>query len=416
MLRSEKIFVCILLLITILSCKDDLVTPPIEEEKIQVKILSPKNNSKFAKSELIFFESLALSETGDTLMYDSLAWESNIDGRIGRYNTFQFLSPGNHKITCNVYKNDLSGSNDIFISISDDIIIDTMLINDKWEIYQLAEDYPTCIRTDKTGRVAVSYWQSGLYVNNKGKWEHFTKLDGLINSGLQAIGFDNNNEMYIGYYNVPGISKFNNPGWTELVMDDIYNDVHTIAFDKENTLWAAAHYGEILKYVNSNFISISNQPVLFGHPSELFFDEYNNLWGSSEHGGAFMFDGQDWTLFDIDGEFTKGNHIAIDKNNYKLVNNSNGLYYFNDTDTLHFNSENSPFRKNSITSMSSDKVSGIWIGTTEGLQKFDGINWEKYSMENSPILSNRVFNVYVDQNNNVWFSTEQQLVKFKNGN
>ena len=389
----------IVLLITIISfnCTENPIEQSIEPF---VRIVSPQDGSKYNKLDTIPFISYLLSDD-DTLKFDSLKWESDILGFIGKYShTYSMLSPGNHKIKCTIYLKNKIYSDQVNVTVSNIFAIDTIFYDDTFEIYKIPGAKIFALNVDNEDNPLIGTDNLGLFYRNKGIWENYNKTDGLFDNSIQTIGIDQNNIIYIGYYWYTGISKKQLNGWQFIPMDEsLGGDVHVIKFDDHNVLWAAIHDGNVAKYNNGIWQTFADIPLDYHHPNELLFDKEKVVWSSSDY-GCINYDGQTWKSLRVNGDLIRALCLTIDQENNIWFGCYDGLYRINKTDTTIYTTKNSILPSNKIWALTVDMDDIIYIGTDYGLFKYYKQNWDEISL---PIEDNRIFKLKADSKNHIWF-------------
>jgi ligand-binding sensor domain-containing protein len=113
--------------------------------------------------------------------------------------------------------------------------------------------------------------------------------------------------------------------------------------------------------------------------------------------------------------------IAFDsKGNAWVGTNNGGLIKYNSTETIVFDSTNSPIPAGSyIQAIAIDGMDNVWFNCN-GLMKYDGKSFTNYSTANSPIPVDYVTSIAIDSKGKVWFTScdasEGGLVKFDGTN
>lgn len=385
------------------NCKENL----IDENLVpNLKVISPQNNSTFNKTDKILFKAYLLNDT-DTLKYDSLKWESDISGLIGTYNnSIEFLKPGNHKIKCTCYFKNETYSDQVNITVSSTFVLDTIIYNDNFEVYKIPGAKIFALNADNEDNPLIGTDNFGLFYRKNGTWENYNKSDGLFDNSIQTIGIDQSNIIYIGYYWFTGISKKQLDGWQFIPMDkSLGGDVHVIKFDEDNVLWAATHYGNIVKYDNGVWQTFNGIPIYYHHPNELLFDIEKVLWSSSSY-GCINFDGKTWKSLSINGSLIRAKSLCIDLNNNVWFGCYDGLYLTNKNDTIKFNSTNSGLPQSTIWALAIDQNNILYIGTDFGLFKYDGQSWNKINLQ---LEDESIRNLKVNSLNQLWFSCIEEF-------
>ncbi len=394
--KMNKIIIVIaLLLVGILwNCEDKIVDNEIEDG-IRVEIVSPTSDSEYYDYIPIPFKAFLLNNN-DTLLYDKIEWISDISGsiRVGRA-----LDGGKHSIRCAITKDSIEYSSIVNLTVSNFVNIDTLLISDHLQLFKVLYADIYTIAVDKDNKIILG-GKPGLFYQEGDKWKNINYDDGLLGYEIQSIGVSNDNIIHFGYMSENGITKQYGSNWINIEMNSsLGGDVHNIAFDKNNNLWAATHYGKIVQYTNDSWKTFNDQPINFHHPSSLFFDSNDILWGSCEF-SCFKFDGQNWEMLKRFDEPLKAFSFTVDNVGTIWAYHWSKLTKVAETDTIIYSSSELPFLSDFVTEMKTDLNNNLWLSTENGLIKFDGTNWERIEM---PISDNYFYDVVVDSENKIWF-------------
>lgn len=413
----NKIYIFVLLLIVI-SC--DNKSEQDQKSSFSVKIISPKDDSFYYVSNSIQFRLAAYDSSGNWTEIDSQKWVSNIDGVFSFHNDGNWIvwtslsSPGLHKISGYAYKGNQIAHDEVTVLISDSLYLRIKFTNNKWTIYDVPTEYVYAMENDKMNIIYVGTLGSGLIQRKNNQWNFFTSENvDLISNEIQCIAIDIQNNVYVGDWTHNGINKFDGMNWSRISMPDTLWDVHSIAF-RNDTLWAGDHRGRIVFYTDA-WHSVSRQPRYFEHPGKIMFDNNGILWGNSEHGGSFRYDGVTWSLLDSIGLTSCSYKLTIDKLGRILFGTCDaGLFSYDGTIWTKTDISNSSLPSNSITALCSDKNNNLWIGTDKGLAKFGPSGWTVYNTGNSPIPDDFITCLTVDDSNHVWIGTAHAITVFKN--
>ncbi len=412
----NKIYIFVLLLIVI-SC--DNKSEQDQQSTFSVKIISPKDASFYYVTNFIQFRLEAYDSSGAWTQIDSEKWVSNLDGVFIQHDmymtTWMSLStPGLHKIAGYAYKGSKVAFDEVTVLVTDSLYIRLHFSNNSWTIYDVPTRYVYVMEHDKANSMFIGTLGSGLIQHKNSQWYFFThEDDGLISNEIQCIAHDENNNIYVGDWTNNGIKKYDGLQWSHILMPDTLWDIHSIAF-RNDTLWAADHRGRIIYYTNT-WSTVLSQPRYFEHPGKIVFDANGILWGNSEHGGSFRYDGVTWSLLDSIGLTSCSYKLTIDKLGRILFGTCDaGLFSYDGTIWTKTDISNSSLPSNSITALCSDKNNNLWIGTDKGLAKFGPSGWTIYNTGNSPIPDDFITCLSVDDSNHVWIGTAQAITVFKN--
>jgi hypothetical protein len=100
---------------------------------------------------------------------------------------------------------------------------------------------------------------------------------------------------------------------------------------------------------------------------DITFDEQENIVVRTYAGDLATFDGEKWTVFDLD---------------------------------------NSGLSDTKVPAVCIDDHGVMWIGTGGGLERFDGEDWKRYHIKNSGLPDNWIWSLAIDSRGNKWIGTE----------
>ena len=121
---------------------------------------------------------------------------------------------------------------------------------------------------------------------------------------------------------------------------------------------------------------------------------------------------QQWTSYASDLNNSVVNCIVIDQQNKKWIATTNGVYVFDGSTWINYNTTNSALPHNNILSLAIDQNGDVWTGMAAFISKFDGTNWTTFSATNGDYPGNLVRSIAVDGQNNKWFGTSVGASKF----
>jgi hypothetical protein len=376
------------------SCEDKIVDNELEEG-IRVEIVSPNSDEKYSDYIAISFKAFLLNNN-DTLLYDKIEWTSDISGSIS---VRRALEGGKHTIRCTITKDSIDYSSIVNITVSNFVKLDTLFISDNLHTYQIPNINIYTIAVDKNNKAILGSF-SGLFYQENNTWKNINYDDGLLGYEIQSIGVSNDNIIHFGYWSDNGITKQQGTSWVNIEMDNsLGGDVHHIAFDSDNNIWAATHSGKIVQYINSSWKIFPDQAISLGHPSALLFDNNGTLFGSSEF-GCIKFDGQNWEMLYRHDGLLKAFSFTVDNIGTIWAYHWHRLTKVTETDTIIYSSSELPFLTDFVTEMETDQNNNLWLSTENGLIKFDGTNWARIQM---PISDNYFYDLVIDSENKIWF-------------
>ena len=101
--------------------------------------------------------------------------------------------------------------------------------------------------------------------------------------------------------------------------------------------------------------------------------------------------------------------IAFDSKGTAWIGTFNsGVIKYSLTETVIFDSLNSPLTNEMIWDIAVDSKDNVWIGG-DGLTLYDGNSFSRFTSDNSVMPEDRVFVIDIDSKDNVWFSSSVHL-------
>ncbi|MBQ0767822.1 MAG: hypothetical protein KBT58_00910 [Bizionia sp.] len=239
---------------------------------------------------------------------------------------------------------------------------------------------------DKDGTLWFTSNGGGAYHYNGKTFKHYTEKNGLSSNRVFSIVSDQKKNLWFGTQN--GLTKYDRKqfshiplpyrdtlnGWYPVLSP---NAAHSLATDKNDNLWIGTAGGGAYKYDGENFtpylVEIGRKQKDSLYHNWIPFirkDNKNNMWfASMTGGGVSRYDGKEFSHFLIkDG----------------LSNNFARTIYC-------------------------DNVGNIWIGfngnRNSGLTVYDGNTFKSYSLDDG-LCNQRVRAIYEDKNGNLWLGAD----------
>ncbi|MFA5646748.1 MAG: two-component regulator propeller domain-containing protein [Bacteroidales bacterium] len=221
---------------------------------------------------------------------------------------------------------------------------------------------------------------SGLLINKRGQWLHFTTLNGLPDNFVTAIHQDYRGIVWIG--SESGLAYFQD-NTIQIVPQNnrAITSVTSIYSDDKGYVWCGSRFSAegVSVYNGEIWQTFSGRHGLFDNSASTFYQSLDGkLWVGScysrSRGGLSIFDGAEWVGF----------------------------------------SSPKTLAKPCVDAIISDSQNRIWIGgslthrKSEGITVFDGTQWHK--IVNHPQLkAERVLSFYVDLTDRLWISSMEGL-------
>lgn len=318
---------------------------------------------------------------------------------------------------------------------------------EKWNKFEkLTEPFFNAVFKDKKGNIWFGSSENGLALYNKNKeiiyYKHSDKNKySLSSNNISCIYSDNQDNLWIGctlgdidyaikqkpfhYFGQGTLGNLTNINVSSVVEDE--NNILWIGFYNEGGL-------DIINKVTSKKRHISpqknNKSALGeGTVHTLFIDSHKNLWIGTYLGGLQMFDKNNDRFITYvhnpsDSNSISGNDIR------KITEDKEGNLWIavHGAGVEKFNIQTKKFKhyrvnyldlKYSISSdwtfsVVCDKDDNIWIGSVEGISKIEKKSPVIKHYKNQPgneksLSNNQVYTIFQDSNGNMWFGTTEGL-------
>ncbi len=307
-----------------------------------------------------------------------------------------------------------------------------------------------------------------IYRFNNEKWNTYsypntTSLANVFDVCTVKINPKNNKQVYFGSYG-SGVIEWNNGTFT------VYNDTNSplqniiaggpyvrvtgLDFDKDGNLWivnSEVQNNLTLRKTNGDWKSFSLISAMGGTKitSDICCASNGIKWIIMSKGGGFMAFSDNGTpdntaddkakllqVLDSDGQTISNDVFCIkeDKDGLLWVGTSNGLVYYDNTESVFDNNTfyaqriklpngipgqaNYLFESESITAIAIDGANRKWVGTISGgvfLMSSDfNKQWYHFTIENSPLLSNNIYDISIDpESGEVFFATDKGVCSYR---
>lgn len=295
----------------------------------------------------------------------------------------------------------------------------------------LPSDFVSSIKIDENNHKWIGTTEGGLARFTGTGWTKYNANNsGLPYNYVTSIALDNFGNKWVGTYQ--GLTKFDGTNWTSFGTG-LSGGVDRVTVDKNNIKWLGSN--GLVRFDGTNWRSYntSNSVLTANSVYAIETDNYGNLWvGLGSHqGGLFKFNGTNWSVYKTHNSGLPHNwvnSIAIDEIGDVWVGTLQGLAKFNG---VNWTNTYLPFSAttNTISAVTVCVNGNIWVGAQEGggLAKYDGINWTVYNTNNSGIPSGFVSSITSDSIGNIYIGTKKEdppffghgnggLVKFDGNN
>lgn len=289
---------------------------------------------------------------------------------------------------------------------------------------------------DKDSTIWFSSNGGGIYHYNRKTFKNYTKKDGLSSNQVFSIASDQNNNLWFGTQN--GLTKYDRKqfeniplpyqdtttGWISTVYPVLNpNAAHSIATDNNNNLWIGTAGGGAYIYDGNNFSPFLNEVgmkydgLYQNWVSFIRKDNKGNMWfASMSNGGVNRFDGEEFTQFSVDDGLSDNMVRTIYNASSGKIwigfngNRNSGLTVY-DGKSFKTYSLKDGLCSQLIRSIYEDKNGNLWLGAHFGnLCIFDGQNFSEFEY-NKQTFPNVMF-ILGDFEDNVWFGGSDGIWKY----
>ncbi|HRY34196.1 MAG TPA: T9SS type A sorting domain-containing protein [Bacteroidales bacterium] len=197
-------------------------------------------------------------------------------------------------------------------------------------------------------------------------WEHFNNTNTPIAQiTTSAVAVDSNSTVYLGTI-YDGIWMKQGNTWTNFTSSNsnlFPGSISSLAMDSLNRLLVGNAKGQIQYFVNGNFYTLLNNPLVSSVINHIVPVNASAFWASTD---------------------------------------SSGLIYCNYSGFNVFNTTNSGIPSNTVKDLTVDHLNRCWIATNAGLGLYDGQNWTTFNSSNSGLFYNNLISITVAPDSTVW--------------
>jgi len=283
--------------------------------------------------------------------------------------------------------------------------------------------------------VSGGFESKGIYTFSNGKWENYTRNNGLISSNFFSVAVDKMNRKWFGTPGEGAMIISDEDGLSITTIDTAngylagsdmpdFVVVGDIRVDDEGNVWLInnfANTGKALVVITPEFdfhyFSISDG-LSSTELNVLEFDSDGNVWiGTSRRGidvlhynGTFEDKSDDqWEHITTSGGLNSGRIRALktDKSGIVWIGTEEGVqYWFNGKIYSQYG-----LIDDYINCIEVDAVNNKWFGTNRGISvlRRDNASWIHFTAENSPLADNQVLSIMALDNGIVYAGTAKGL-------
>ncbi len=195
----------------------------------------------------------------------------------------------------------------------------------------------------------------------QGFWQKFTTVNsGICSDTVTSVYIDNNNVVWVGTVN--GISKLDGGNWTNYTSNNMpllgSGEVRAITQFNGDYYFGGYGFYTLIKFDGINWSSVPGISV--NEITTLEPDDKGNLW---------------------------------------IGTNDNGVIKYDGTNTVNYNSSNSPLPADHVQKIYKDNTGNIWIAMADlmtyqgGIAKYDGNSWQIFNTQNTILTNNNIHSI-----------------------
>ncbi len=243
-------------------------------------------------------------------------------------------------------------------------------------------------------------------------WQFFP-----LNTEVHAFDFDSENNLWVATHSM-GLLKFDGQTWYSYDTSNSEiptNAIASIGIDNNDKIWMglAENYSnkKVAGFDGTQWEVYESEECLVEayYVFDIIADHQNNIWfGHSNN--VSMFDGSVWSSVITDKNITQPGALSIDEdneNNIWISSNGHGVFKFDGTNTINYNTTNSDLSSDYIVSLITDEKGNIWLGFGDGVLRFDGEECIDLRYRDFPIVDIRAS--AIDSKGNKWFASTTKI-------
>jgi ligand-binding sensor domain-containing protein len=258
------------------------------------------------------------------------------------------------------------------------------------------------IEFDQSGKVWLST-RTGIYFYD-GK-DVKTYLSDPLQGEIKELAVDPQGRIWVGLYE--GVSFFDGESWTTYsksnsTLPALYSVV-AIAFDPAGSTWLGTHQGiTIFDGKTWSTLNEENSGLPEDYIKNIAFDPTGRAWIGTDK-GVIVFDGETWTTH---LKQKNVNTIAIDSLGKVWVGtHRGGAWVFDGDNWTAIRRENSGFAGDSVEAIAFDQEGRALLLAENDLRILDGEEWITYNSQNSGLVSHTNNYVAIDPEGQIWISS-----------
>ncbi len=311
-------------------------------------------------------------------------------------------------------------------SNANNLILNIQYTSNKGAIAQLNKDNTITLMTDSTYLNAPmqtlldnnnTYWIADsnlglVYKKSTSNTYQFANLGGTKASINGTISINENN-LVAPFGNISGYASFNSSGWNSYRQMGNLNlpILHASTISKaDDSYWFTSDHNLTHVINNNSQAEIIIPNTFIGTFKEISGDQNSSIWVIQDQKGIIRQSNNNWITIDIPDNFNKNGLdkfiVSNQQQAWIIAPNNQGIYIYQSKDIygteiwkqLSTGQSNGNLPSTHVTSIASDKLGSIWVGTDNGIGIFNcGDIANSPCNAYLPIVNNNGFNGYLFQ-------------------
>lgn len=250
------------------------------------------------------------------------------------------------------------------------------------------------------------------------EWQFFP-----LNTDVHAFDFDSKNNLWVATHSM-GLLKYDGQIWYSYDTSNSEipsNCVTSVGIDNSDEIWMGLsnndryYQNKVVRFSGEEWSIYQSEECLVTdfYVSDIKADHWNNIWFAHLN-GVSKFDGSVWKSVISENNLSGSNVLGVDEDNEGNIwftTSLYGVFKYDGTNTINYNTKNSSISSNNIQSVVADKTGNIWIGRPGGVSRFDGEEWTNLSYSDFQIYDIRAS--VIDSKGNKWFASPTKIYELK---
>lgn len=227
---------------------------------------------------------------------------------------------------------------------------------------------------------------------------------------VRSIAEDWEGNLWLGTES-NGLYKYNRIICSQLQVSGLENvpTIWSIVRDHNGYIWLGTNgAGALRLHLNWIKYNHNNSGLVDDFITSIDQDLSGNLWLGTATAGIARFDGFNFEIYEVDGDWYGSNFInsiLVDRDNWIWCATENGAHKFN-CDQNCWISYFEPLPHRIVNTVIQDQNGILWFGTWNGISRFDGNNWTTIDASHG-LPSKIVTSIFEDHQGYLWFGTSK---------